>query len=700
MWATGLSGDYSNDQFMHLISPPFGLSANAILGIWHWYDIETSWDGGNVKISTDDGVTWTVIVPDGGYDGIANTANPMSGEEIFTGHADNFWQFDTFDLAAYGGASVMFKFDFGSDASVTYPGWYIDDFTVFGGGGVEPGYIVGTVTELSSGNPIEGALVTAGNASDSTDASGNYVLELIAGTYAVTASAMYYNPQTVGGVVVIEEDTTTQDFALTAPGIQVDTTPITANVAIGDTMSFIRNVANIGNGDLDFSISISIGDLVMNVQPEIRPFEPASILRDVEKYSSNTDYSPTYKPGNLPTILDFGDEVFRFDPETPTGDIRILGIEFDGVYFWLTGANDQITKKLHKFDRDGNYIESFDQGTTSAWGWRDLAWDGQYLYGSDENELAIIDPASGLKIGELPMPTGINPPMRGLAWDPAGDHFWSANFSSSIIEFDRQGNTLASYANAKAIYGLAWDDISEGGPWLWVFSQDGTPATEISQFDPATGSYTGVSFYAIDNTGSDAIAGGICFTTDWDPSLGIVACVMQDTPDMAAGYEITPASQWLVVDPMSGTLAPSENVDLEIMIDFTGDDIVPDTIYNATISVINSTPDTPEIPVTIGSQTGIEDELSNLPRAISLYQNYPNPFNPATEIKFALPEQMDVSIEVFNVLGQKAAVVAEGLFPAGNHSVTWDGSNAASGVYYYKLSAGDKVMVKKMTLLK
>jgi len=702
LWATNLAGEYSNNMLAHLVSPPFGLSDNAFLCFWHWYDTEANFDGCNVKISTDDGVTWAVITPDGGYDGVGNTSNPLSGEEIFTGHANARWQFETFNLSAYAGTAVLFRFDFGSDGSITYPGWYVDDFTIYGGGGAEPGYIAGTVTELAAGNPIEGALVSAGNALDSTDASGNYLLELIPGTYSVTASAAYYNSQTVGGIEVIEGDTTIQDFALTAPVIQVDTTPITAAVAIGDTAVFTRNVANTGNGDLEFTISISIGDRVMNIEPIIRPAgNDTKIVRRGELPLSNTaEYSPAYTLGDPPAILDFGDEVFRFDPETPTGDVRILGVEFDGVYFWFTGGNDLITHKLHKFDHDGNYIESFDQGTSSTWGWRDLAWDGEYLYSSDENELAIIDPATGQKIGELPMPTVFNPPLRALAWDPATDHFWSANWGSAIIEFDRTGNVVNSYANSKSAYGMAWDDVSQGGPYLWVYSQDGAPATEISQFDPLTGLYTGISFYAIDNSGNDAVAGGICFTTDWDPSLGIVACVLQDDPDMAAGYEITPASQWLIVDPMSALLAPAENIDLSILVDFRGDDIVPDSTYEASIMVINNTPDTPEIPVTIDVLTGIEDEPTNLPREVALYQNYPNPFNPTTGIKFALPEQMDVTIEVFNILGQKTATVAEGLFPAGYHSVIWDGGSAASGIYYYRLTTGDRVIVKKMTLLK
>ncbi|UCE64968.1 MAG: T9SS type A sorting domain-containing protein, partial [Candidatus Zixiibacteriota bacterium] len=165
------------------------------------------------------------------------------------------------------------------------------------------------------------------------------------------------------------------------------------------------------------------------------------------------------------------------------------------------------------------------------------------------------------------------------------------------------------------------------------------------------------------------------------------------------GYEITPYSQWITVDPMSGLLQPAENIDLEVTIDFTGDNINYDSTYEATLFVHNNTPATPEIEVEINGVTGVE-EISGLPKVYSLAQNFPNPFNSRTSINFALPQQSDVKIEVYNVLGQKTATLAEGLLPAGGHTVIWDASDVASGVYYYKLSAGDYTSIKMMTLLK
>jgi hypothetical protein len=88
-----------------------------------------------------------------------------------------------------------------------------------------------------------------------------------------------------------------------------------------------------------------------------------------------------------------------------------------------------------------------------------------------------------------------------------------------------------------------------------------------------------------------------------------------------------------------------------------------------------------------------------LPTSYSVEQNYPNPFNARTQISFALPEAADVSIEIYSVTGQLVETISD-RYEAGNHSVTWDASRVASGVYFYKLTAGDFSQTMKMTLLK
>ena len=93
-------------------------------------------------------------------------------------------------------------------------------------------------------------------------------------------------------------------------------------------------------------------------------------------------------------------------------------------------------------------------------------------------------------------------------------------------------------------------------------------------------------------------------------------------------------------------------------------------------------------------------ESSTLPEGYALYQNYPNPFNPITEISFSLPEASEAKLEIYNVMGQRVTTLIDELLLAGHHSATWDASDNASGIYFYRLTAGDATSTRKMVLLK
>lgn len=92
--------------------------------------------------------------------------------------------------------------------------------------------------------------------------------------------------------------------------------------------------------------------------------------------------------------------------------------------------------------------------------------------------------------------------------------------------------------------------------------------------------------------------------------------------------------------------------------------------------------------------------LNLIPDKYRLYQNYPNPFNPVTEISFDLPHAGDVKLEIFNIMGQKVTTLVDKGLSAGHHKVEWDAYAQASGVYFYKITAGNYVETKKMMLLK
>jgi hypothetical protein len=89
-----------------------------------------------------------------------------------------------------------------------------------------------------------------------------------------------------------------------------------------------------------------------------------------------------------------------------------------------------------------------------------------------------------------------------------------------------------------------------------------------------------------------------------------------------------------------------------------------------------------------------------LPIEYVLAQNYPNPFNPSTTIEFALPNAGYVTLTVHNVLGQEVAKLIAGDHAAGNFNATWDASEMPSGVYFYRLTAGEYIQTKRAVLMK
>ncbi len=104
---------------------------------------------------------------------------------------------------------------------------------------------------------------------------------------------------------------------------------------------------------------------------------------------------------------------------------------------------------------------------------------------------------------------------------------------------------------------------------------------------------------------------------------------------------------------------------------------------------------------------GIEEILLSVPSADgsmpenhSLAQNYPNPFNAQTEISFDVPRACKVSLEVYNLSGQRIETLIDAEMQAGHHVVSWEASDCSSGIYFYKLSAGDFSEIKRMTFLK
>jgi len=146
-------------------------------------------------------------------------------------------------------------------------------------------------------------------------------------------------------------------------------------------------------------------------------------------------------------------------------------------------------------------------------------------------------------------------PGRALAYDPATDHFWVANFSSDIYEIDRSGAIINQYPNSLSIYGLAWD-AEDGYLWAWSQNTDKDHRCLATQIDPLTGNHTGVEFEHYLGGGElNDIAGGASITDNFTayPDNVCLVTMHQADSDTIVVYDIKPPCfVWVVtlfVDP-------------------------------------------------------------------------------------------------------------------------------------------------------
>ncbi|MCF7920226.1 MAG: immune inhibitor A, partial [Candidatus Cloacimonetes bacterium] len=240
--------------------------------------------------------------------------------------------------------------------------------------------------------------------------------------------------------------------------------------------------------------------------------------------------NPNGMPAN--SNRDPWDNLLQFDVDTPTGQTGLAGMEWDGEYFYATKWS--LSNLLFKFDSEGNYIESITVPVTGA---RDLAFDGEYMYGAAANSTVYCwDPQTGAAVpannievtGQL---------VRALAYDPLTDTFWSGNWGDPVVNWDRDGNILNTFTipGDVDLYGLAFDPDDPDGPFIYGHHQ--TPGCTIIKMDAETYEI----LETVDVTGqggTGAIAGGLCYMNDWNPALRTLGALLQGTPDYICVYEL------------------------------------------------------------------------------------------------------------------------------------------------------------------
>ncbi len=209
------------------------------------------------------------------------------------------------------------------------------------------------------------------------------------------------------------------------------------------------------------------------------------------------------------------------------------GAECDGTYFYTTNWSSD---DFYRYALDGTFLATFTiSGVGSI---RDLAYDGTYFYGAAANtDLFQMDFTAGAENLVSTITAAVA--TRGVAYDNTEDGFWANNWSTDLTLYSRTGASLSAFPVGVfgSYYGLAYDNFSPNGPFLWGFSQDGSGGMLV-QYDIATGTETGLIHDVVSELGiAGDLAGGLFTQNGISDSCATIGGTIQN--QCIFGYDLT-----------------------------------------------------------------------------------------------------------------------------------------------------------------
>jgi len=272
--------------------------------------------------------------------------------------------------------------------------------------------------------------------------------------------------------------------------------------------------------------------------------------------------------------------------------------------------------------------------------------------------------------------------LNTVFFDPDPTHTFSFSTASGNqnIQLTIQGNTL--WVGSSANFFGSSDAI--------VFADNGNGVTLSDTFQVTI---TPVN----DPPAISSLPDTVTFASNTSTDLDVWQYVSDlETADSLLSYAFTVSNDSLLKSYNAG----SGILTLSAAAGFTGDVTLRIRITDPENATAEDT-----LTVVVSPIVGIYGPNGEMPLEFALEQNYPNPFNPATTIKFQMPAAESVRLVVYNILGQKVRILVDERLEAGYHQVHWDGlsdqgQQLASGIYIYRIEAGNFTVVRKMTLLK
>ncbi len=531
------------------------------------------------------------------------------------------------------------------------------------------GEIFGVVTDVETGDPIPQArLITTHGFVSFSDDEGNYSIEHAPAeiSFTLTATAEGYLDSTRGDLNVPEDESIEVNFGLFHADFELSEQELRVEIIAEEQTSVDLpfSVENSGNGVLEWFAEKRLPDNAHLDSWELRQ------------------------------SLSAGEEV---------ENSRLKGVVFVDDHYYVSGGGSSARDDnfVYILNREGELVDAFQQFGDSRYGMGDLAYDGELIWGGEDNIIYGFTPE-----GEVESFEGPFNPCQAVAWDSDRELLWiCAKTSRYIAGYTREGEEVAQLArHGLTVYGLAHTSVDPGFLYVYhnVHNQGEVDHTEVHKISTGTGD---VEFVArIDQEGRPE---GAFITNRYDPYSTVFVSIenTSDPGDTINVWQLETNTSWFDLDSYDGVLNPDHNVELTLMLD--AEDLIPlqdeqNMSWNAELFfTTNSMQGDVRLPIFFDVILTAPTESERLsPEEFGMTAIYPNPFNAQISISYDVPSETDVSLELFDINGRLVTTLVERRLTAGSFTTHWDGSALTSGIYLIRLKSDERAITRKIVLVR
>ncbi|MDP8240617.1 MAG: T9SS type A sorting domain-containing protein [Candidatus Hatepunaea meridiana] len=522
----------------------------------------------------------------------------------------------------------------------------------------------GYVYDAADDSPLEGALVTSTFGIDATTNEEGFwrFIRTHASDFDLTISMEGYNDSTLTDLEFGDEDTLEIIVSLLHPEFSVSPDEISEYLLPNRSTETTITISNHGNGPLTWTIK--------------------SGSRGV----ADAD------PWTLRESIFVGGIA---------NDSRIEGVIFADDHYYVSGANrrgrEDGPNMIWVLNREGELVDNYEQCGNSNYGFRDLAWDGELIWGSGERNIYAFT-TDGEVVDTI---YGSFSTHQALAWDSDRNILWASGITSQYIAgFDREGNEIDRIPRSGLrTYGLAyWGDDPDGYP-LYVFHSpyNGRQVVHKIRLD---GDNSDTMFVAELTPEDDGTPNGAFITRQYDISSWVMMSIANNgSDDRIDVWCLTNEVSWLQLGTDEGTTNAGD--DRNIIINVNAVDLEADDYEGEILIQHNAAGESFTIDVTLRVRPyKVDYEKLLTPSEFCISNIYPNPFNSTTKLTYTIPQPANVTLRLFDVLGREVTTLVNEQHKAGRYTAVISGEQLTTGVYIARLEANGVVSLKKLVVVK